>query len=186
MALYATGPSATIGLVLGFGAGAALALGAFLDGIPEQLVLGLGLGIPVGGGVSLGLLGAIFVSNLPEAVGSASAMREAGRTRTTILRLWTGVAAGCVLACLAGYAWADNVGGTAVGIVNSFAAGALIVMVVDAMIPEASRLGGARAGLLRTRGFGSPRACRAWASDRLVLRHPDRVMRVHPSPRKAA
>jgi hypothetical protein len=58
------------------GAGTALALGAFLDGVPEQLVLGLG--IALGDGVSVGLLGAIFVSNLPEAVGSASAMRQAG------------------------------------------------------------------------------------------------------------
>src|SRR5919198_1515873 len=54
----------------------ALALGAFLDGIPEQLVLGIGLA--AGDGVSLGLLVAIFVSNLPEAIGSASDMRAAG------------------------------------------------------------------------------------------------------------
>jgi len=55
------------------GGGTALALGAFLDGIPEQIVLGIG--IAAGQGVSIGLLGAIFVSNLPEAVGSATDMR---------------------------------------------------------------------------------------------------------------
>ena len=54
--------------------GTALALGAFLDGIPEQLVLGIGLA--AGEGVGVGLLVAIFVSNLPEAIGSASAMRD--------------------------------------------------------------------------------------------------------------
>ena len=64
----------------------ALALGAFLDGIPEQLVLGLGLA--AGEEVSVGLLGAIFVSNLPEAIGSASEMRAEGRRSETILRLW--------------------------------------------------------------------------------------------------
>jgi zinc transporter, ZIP family len=133
------------------GAGTALALGAFLDGIPEQLVLGLG--IALGGGVSAGLLGAIFVSNLPEAVGSASAMREAGRPRGQTMRLWGGVAAACVLACLAGFALADNVDGTAVGLVNGFAAGALIVMLVNAMIPEAHDLGGRRTGLVTTLGF---------------------------------
>ncbi len=53
----------------GGGGGSGLALGAFLDGIPEQLVLGIG--IAAGEGVSVGLLAAIFVSNLPEAVGSA-------------------------------------------------------------------------------------------------------------------
>src|SRR5215207_2075984 len=71
-------------------AGAALALGAFLDGIPEQLVLGIGLAS--GDGVSVGLLAAIFVSNLPEAIGSASAMRDAGRGWGPILGLWGGVA----------------------------------------------------------------------------------------------
>ena len=50
--------------------GPALALGAFLDGIPEQAVLGIGLAS--GEGVSVGLLAAIFVSNLPEAIGSAT------------------------------------------------------------------------------------------------------------------
>ena len=52
----------------------ALALGAFLDGVPEQLVLGLG--IAIGGEVGVSLIVAIFVSNLPEAIGSARAMRE--------------------------------------------------------------------------------------------------------------
>ena len=133
------------------GAGTALALGAFLDGIPEQLVLGLG--IALGGGVSAGLLGAIFVSNLPEAVGSASAMREAGKTRSETMRLWAGVAGACVIACLAGFALADSVDGTAMGVINGFAAGALIVMLVNAMIPEAHHLGGARTGLVTTLGF---------------------------------
>jgi len=73
-----------------------LALGAFLDGLPEQLVLGLG--IALGDGVSPGLLGAIFVSNLPEAIGSATAMHGAGRSRREMIRLWVGVAVICTLA----------------------------------------------------------------------------------------
>ena len=60
------------------GAGPALALGALLDGIPEQAVLGIGLG--AGEEVSIGLLAAIFVSNLPEAIGASSDLRSAGRT----------------------------------------------------------------------------------------------------------
>src|SRR3954452_7032049 len=87
--------------------GAALALGAFLDGIPEQMVLGIGLA--AGEGVGVGLLVAIFVSNLPEAIGSASEMRSAGRDDRTILRLWVAVAAVCALASVVGFAIADAV-----------------------------------------------------------------------------
>src|SRR4051794_25146043 len=74
----------------GSGAGPALALGAFLDGIPEQLVLGIGLAS--GEGIGVGLLVAIFVSNLPEAIGSASEMERNGVSRSRVLSLWAVVA----------------------------------------------------------------------------------------------
>jgi ZIP family zinc transporter len=128
----------------------ALALGAFLDGIPEQLVLGLG--IAVGDGVSVALLGAIFVSNLPEAVGSASEMRAEGRRSETILRLWILVAVVCALATVVGFAIADSITGRLQGGFNGFAAGALLVMLTDSMIPEA-RKAGRTAGLATALGF---------------------------------
>ncbi|MDX6635226.1 MAG: zinc transporter, family [Solirubrobacterales bacterium] len=131
--------------------GSALALGAFLDGIPEQLVLGLG--IALGDGVSVGLLGAIFVSNLPEAIGSAAAMRGAGRTRRQVTTLWAAVAAICTVATGVGFAIADTVSDTLQGAINGFAAGALVVMLVDSMIPEAHRQAGRATGLVTTLGF---------------------------------
>ena len=131
--------------------GAALALGAFLDGIPEQLVLGLG--IAVGNGVSVGLLAAIFVSNLPEAIGSASAMRAEGRRDHEVIRLWLAVAAICAAASLLGYLIADSTGGHLQGAINGFAAGALVVMLVDSMIPEATKQAGRTTGLVTTLGF---------------------------------
>jgi ZIP family zinc transporter len=135
----------------GGGAGTALALGAFLDGIPEQLALGIGL---AGGlGVGVGLLVAIFVSNLPEAIGSSTDMRRAGRSPRTVLRLWLAVAAVCALSTLVGYAIADGVGGAVKGAVNGFAAGALLVMLVDSMAPEAAAKGGRTAGLATALGF---------------------------------
>jgi zinc transporter, ZIP family len=128
----------------------ALALGAFLDGIPEQLVLGLGLA--AGDKISIGLLGAIFVSNLPEAIGSAADMRAEGRRRETILRLWIAVAVVCTLASVAGYAIADSLSGEVEGGFNGFAAGALLVMLADSMIPEA-RKAGRTTGLATAFGF---------------------------------
>jgi zinc transporter, ZIP family len=128
----------------------ALALGAFLDGIPEQLVLGLG--VAAGDEVSVGLLGAIFVSNLPEAIGSASEMRAQGRRKETILRLWIAVAVVCTLASVAGFAIADSLSGELEGGFNGFAAGALLVMLADSMIPEA-RKAGRVTGLATAFGF---------------------------------
>jgi ZIP family zinc transporter len=117
--------------------GTALALGAFLDGIPEQLVLGIGLA--GGEGVGIGLLVAIFVSNLPEAIGSASEMRAAGSSRRKVLALWAAVAAICTIATGAGYALADAASGELRAGIDGFAAGALLVMLIDSMIPEATR-----------------------------------------------
>ena len=131
--------------------GTALALGAFLDGIPEQLVLGIGLA--AGEGVGVGLLVAIFVSNLPEAIGSASAMRASGRGRSQILRLWAVVAAVCVIASAIGFGIADSVSGELRAGINGFAAGALLVMLIDSMIPDARKDTGRAAGLVTVLGF---------------------------------
>jgi ZIP family zinc transporter len=133
------------------GGGTALALGAFLDGIPEQMVLGIGLA--TGEGVSVGLLVAIFVSNLPEAIGSSSDMRAAGRSGAEIRRLWIAVAAVCTLATVGGWALADTVSGDFKAIINGFAAGALLVMLIDSMIPEAASKAGRPAGLVTVLGF---------------------------------
>jgi zinc transporter, ZIP family len=140
--------------------GPALALGAFLDGVPEQLVLGIGLA--AGNGVSVGLLVAIFVSNLPEAVGSASDMRDEGRSRRFIIALWIAVAVVCALATVVGFAIADAFGGNFRAVVDGIAAGALLVMLVDSMIPEAARKTGAAAGLLTVLGFSIAAALSAY------------------------
>ena len=135
----------------GSDAGAGLALGAFLDGLPEQLVLGLG--IALGDGVSAGLLGAIFVSNLPEAIGASTDLRQAKRSRATILRMWGAVAVVCTVATVAGFAIADATSGDFKAGINGFAAGALLVMLVDSMIPDAREKAGRIAGLVTVLGF---------------------------------
>jgi zinc transporter, ZIP family len=132
-------------------AGAALALGAILDGIPEQLVLGIGLA--TAGEIGVGLLVAIFVSNVPEAIGSASDMREAGGTSRAILLLWIAVGVVCALATVAGYALADSASDGFKGGINGFAAGGLLVMLVDSMIPEATGKSGRLAGIVTVLGF---------------------------------
>ena len=135
----------------GAAAGLPLALGSLLDGIPEQAVLGIGLA--TGEGVSVALLVAIAVSNLPEGVGSAADMLAAGKSRLAVLRLWAVVALVCALATVGGYAVADLAGGDVRAGIDGFAAGALLVMLVDSMVPEAREKAGDRAGLATVLGF---------------------------------
>ena len=132
-------------------AGSSLALGALLDGIPEQAVLGIG--IAGGAGVSLALLVAIFVSNLPEAIGSASDMKLAAHPTKTILLLWTATAMLCAAATVGGYQLQEVAGKELQGGINEFAAGALLVMLVGSMIPEASEKAKDQAGLAAVLGF---------------------------------
>ncbi|MEA2439939.1 MAG: zinc transporter, family, partial [Thermoleophilaceae bacterium] len=124
-------------------AGTALALGALLDGVPEQMVLGITLA--GSGSIGVGLLVAIWVSNLPEAIGSASDMKSAGRSRGVIVRLWAIAAAVCTLATVAGFAIADAASDHLKACIDGFAAGALLVMLVDSMIPEATEKFGRKA-----------------------------------------
>ena len=139
------------GRVASMGGGAALALGALLDGIPEQLVLGIGLA--GGDAVSASLLLAIYVSNLPEAIGGANDMRAAGHERGQVVRNWVGIAIVCALATGVGYVAADSTSNALQGGINGFAAGALLVMLVDTMIPEAREQGGRATGLVTVLGF---------------------------------
>jgi zinc transporter, ZIP family len=132
-------------------AGPALALGAVLDGIPEQLVLGIGLA--TGGQVGVGLLVAIFVSNLPEAIGSSSELRATGSSSRTVILLWSAVAAACALASVVGYGLADVASSSLQGGINGFAAGALLVMLVDTMIPDARAKSGLVGGIVTAFGF---------------------------------
>ncbi|MGJ4929272.1 ZIP family metal transporter [Bradyrhizobium sp. HKCCYLS2038] len=117
------------------GGGLVIAIGSLLDGIPESIVLGLGL--LAGQGVSLAMLAAIFLSNLPEGLSSALGMKRAGRSRSYIFGLWLAIA---VLSALASAIGAAAFGGAPpqlVAAVNAVAAGALLTMVVNTMIPEA-------------------------------------------------
>jgi ZIP family zinc transporter len=143
---------------LGWGglAASSLVIGALLAVLGRawsDLAIGLVLQFGAGAGVSVALLVAIFVSNLPEGIGSASDMRAARRPNGQILRLLIGVAAVCVVATVTGYAVADAVGGKLQGAIDGFAAGALLVMLADSMIPEARRKAGLAGGLMLALGF---------------------------------
>lgn len=131
--------------------GLALLLGAVLDGIPESAVLGTTL---IGGGeIGVALLVAVFVSNLPEAIGGAAAMVGAGRSRIDVLRDWGVVVVVSGLASAVGYGALKHASGNAFGVLQAFAAGGVLVMLIDEMIPSAQEKARNRAGLAAVLGF---------------------------------
>jgi ZIP family zinc transporter len=134
------------------GTALAIVLGTVLDGIPESVVLGLTL--LQGGSISVAMLAAVFISNLPEAVSATSGLAVAGWTRLHVILLWTLVLLVSALASLAGYGLFDSASPDAVAFVLSFAAGAILTMLADTMMPEAFERGGKLVGLATTLGFG--------------------------------
>ena len=117
------------------GSGIAIAIGSLLDGIPESVVLDVSL--LAGGGVSVAMFAAIFLSNFPEGLSSALGMRKAGRSAAYIFGLWIAIALISGLASLLGAAFLGHAPAALIALVNAVAAGALLTMVSDTMLPEA-------------------------------------------------
>lgn len=128
-----------------------MVLGIVLDGIPESVVIGLGL--LEHSVVSLGMLVAIFLSNLPEAVAGTVGMRRSGWSSRRILLLWLLIALVCALASAAGYSLFRHAPATWLSWIQAFAAGAILVMLANAMIPESYEHAGKSAGLFTVVGF---------------------------------
>jgi ZIP family zinc transporter len=133
------------------GNGLAIVLGAVLDGIPESLVLGIGL--LAGTGVSVAFLAAVFISNLPEGLAATAGLSTSGWPARRVLSLWSIVVLVSALASLAGFGVFDNASPTTIAFVLSFAGGAVLTMLADTMMPEAFDNGGPQVGLLTTAGF---------------------------------
>jgi len=128
-------------------------LGIMLDGIPESTVIGLG--ILEGGAVSIAMLVAIFISNLPEAIAGTAGMKAGGWGTGKILGLWVAIAVLCALFTVAGFAFFGNASPFMLAFVNAFAAGAILTMLANSMMPEAFEHGGKLAGLITVLGFAT-------------------------------
>ena len=133
------------------GTALAIVLGIVLDGIPESVVIGLSL--LTGGSVSVAMLVAVFLSNLPEAVGATSGLAVAGWRRAHIIGLWVLVTLASALASLAGYAFLGDASAESIAFVLAFAGGAILTMLAETMMPEAFKRGGKAVGLATTLGF---------------------------------
>jgi len=132
-------------------AGTAIAVGAVLDGIPESIVVGVS--IAAGGAVSVPIVVAIFISNVPESLSSANGMRRAGYSSRFIVGMWLIVMAVTAVSAAIGFEVVADAGPGFVAMIQGLAAGAMLAMLADTMMPEAYEDAGALTGLVTVFGF---------------------------------
>ena len=129
----------------------AIAVGSILDGIPESIAIGLTM--IEGGVVSTATVIAIFLSNIPEGLSSSAGMKNAGWRAGPIFGLWVSVAFCTAIASLAGYSVFSHFPPGVIATIMALAAGAILAMLVDTMIPEAFSETHNLAGLITVLGF---------------------------------
>lgn len=129
----------------------AIALGALLDGVPEAAAIGTSL--LDGTGVALVTVLAVFISNIPEGLSSTVGMKAAGLSARFIFSVWGAITLACVASAWLGYAFIGQFGPTYVAIAVASAAGAILVMIIDTMIPEAFEEIHAASGPITAAGF---------------------------------
>lgn len=135
----------------GANSGLAIAIGALLDGIPESVVIGTSL--LSGGGVSAVMVAAVFLSNVPEGLASAAGMKRSGRSPTYVFGVWIGIALASGLAAMIGNAALAGAAPDILAAVTAVAAGAILAMLVDTMIPEATESTHDYSGMIAVVGF---------------------------------
>jgi zinc transporter, ZIP family len=141
------------GTAAGAGASAStsLVLGALLDGIPESAAIGVSL---LGGGsVGTAVVIAVFLSNIPESLSASAGMKRDGRSVGYVLRLWLLVVLASTVAAALGYGLLGSAGETTLAVTEAFAAGAVLTMLADTMVPEAVEHAGPAVGLACVVGF---------------------------------
>jgi ZIP family zinc transporter len=133
------------------GSGAAIFIGTLLDNVPESIILGMSLAL--GGAINVAFLAAVFISNLPEGVAGTVNLAAAGRSRRNIFWMWTILVLISAACAALGYGvvhWLPKAQGL---YAQAFAAGAMLTMLADAMMPEAFEHGGKTVGLFTVLGF---------------------------------
>jgi ZIP family zinc transporter len=131
--------------------GLSIAIGSMFDNIPESVAIGLSL---VGGeAVSLVTVIAVFISNVPEALSAAVGLRNAGRSAASVVGLFAATVPVCALSAFLGYAVISAWDAQAISVVIAIAAGAILAMLADTMIPEAFEQAHDYAGLVIALGY---------------------------------
>jgi ZIP family zinc transporter len=144
----------------GANAGLAVVLGTVLDGIPESVVLGVGL---VAAEPSSAMLVAVFISNLPESLASTTDLERAGWSSRSLLLMWTGIMVVSAISAGIGYSVFGDASDVTLAFVLAYAGGAILTMLADSMMPEAFAESGPLTGVVTSVGFGVGVAMSIWS-----------------------
>ncbi len=117
------------------GGGLGIVLGAVLDGIPESVVIGASA--LTGESANVAVIVAVFLSNIPESIAASADLVRDGMSKGRVLLMWIVVVATSTVAAGVGYALLKDASGVWVSAIQAFAAGAILTMLADEMIPEA-------------------------------------------------
>jgi len=129
----------------------AIVLGVVLDGIPESAAIGVAF--VEGEGVGIAFVVAVFLANLPESLAASSGLAKAGWSRGRIFGLWLLVAAVCALAAMLAFGLLNETNQRLIAFILAFAAGAILAMLADTMMPEAFEHAGRAVALVTVLGF---------------------------------
>jgi zinc transporter, ZIP family len=135
----------------GVGGAMGIVVGSVVDGVPESLILGIQVGTGVT--ISLGFVAAVFISNIPQAVAPSADLVAAGWGAGRLGRLWFTVVLACGIAALLGYLATDLSGAAQGDRAAALAAGGLLAMLTNSLMPFSYERGGELAGAATAVGF---------------------------------
>lgn len=156
IAWFITVPAGLVAAVMAFGSGvliSALSFELVQEAMDQAGLRATALGFLAGGGLSVPILAAVAISNVPEGLSSTAGMKKSGRSPGYVLGVWGGIAVASGLSALAGYLLLDGAPPGVVAFANALAAGAILSMITDTMIPEAFEKAAVYSGLIATLGF---------------------------------
>jgi len=131
--------------------GRLITIGTVLDGIPESIALGISLFN--GQGRGLLMLAAIVLSNFPESISSLTGLKREGYKKGKIYFIWGVVALVTLVVSVLSFTFLHDIDPNWIGFFEAFAAGAILAMLANSMMPEAYENGGFTIGILTILGF---------------------------------
>ena len=139
-----------------FGGGGAMGIvvGSMVDGVPESAIFGIQ--VATGFPISVGFFAAVFVSNFPQAIAPSADLAKQGWKIGRLVGMWAVVLVSCGVASGLGYLLADTFSGVAGDRMAALAAGGLLAMLTNSLMPFAFERGVQLAGVGTVLGFCIP------------------------------